>query len=177
MPDSTEKPQQPSSQSTPTEVRLFGEGEHTHGAPREKLTLEEIYRFAGKQEETSLFTDDHHLVQIWRPEDLKRSPLRKVRDTCSKLLGHPAAPPLAPGHYRLRFKCGDTQTTVDWPEEQTGAYFVKFAKDVGYYWKGGLQFTPMGTFYGDRQAKLARVGEGMRLADCYDITFVQYISA
>ncbi|PYI16389.1 hypothetical protein BO99DRAFT_415144 [Aspergillus violaceofuscus CBS 115571] len=175
MSDSIEKPQQPLSPSIPTEVCLFGEGEHTHGAPREELTCEEIYKFAGEQEETVLFTDDHHLVQIWKPENLKRSRLQKVQDTCSKLLGHPAAPPLAPGHYQLRFQCGGTETTVDWPKEQTEAYFAKFAKGLGYYWKGPSQITPMGKYYRDRQATVYDLVEGRPLAQYYKYTFARYL--
>ncbi|PYH86809.1 hypothetical protein BO82DRAFT_397377 [Aspergillus uvarum CBS 121591] len=59
---------------------------------------------------------DHHLVQFWRPEDLP-----------------PTAPPLAPGHYRLRCHCGSTETTVDWPEEQADAYHARFVRRLGYY--------------------------------------------
>ncbi|OJJ96255.1 hypothetical protein ASPACDRAFT_47025 [Aspergillus aculeatus ATCC 16872] len=104
-------------QPDPIKVHLFGEGEHTHGEPRPaSVTKIELYRFAAGQKKVYFFLDDHHLVQFWRPEDLP-----------------PTAPPLAPGHYRLRFQCACAETTVDWPEEQADAYHDKFVRRLGYY--------------------------------------------
>ncbi|PYI25974.1 hypothetical protein BP00DRAFT_451595 [Aspergillus indologenus CBS 114.80] len=104
-------------QPDPIEVHRFGEGEHTHGEPRHaSVSKMELYRFAAGQKKVFFFLDDHHLVQFWRPVDLP-----------------PTAPPLAPGHYRLRFQCGSTETTVDWPGEQADAYHAKCARRLGYY--------------------------------------------
>ncbi|PYI16390.1 hypothetical protein BO99DRAFT_415145 [Aspergillus violaceofuscus CBS 115571] len=149
MSDTTEKPvghiePQEKQQLSMAEIHLVGEGEHTHGAPRKVLDLNEdpgldnLDEFVKGQKEVIFFTDGHHLIQILRPEDvakIERSPLQMVAH-CSQLscLPHPpTTPPLAPGHYRLRFQCGDTETTVDWPEEQANAYHAKFARQAGHY--------------------------------------------